>query len=250
VNESLTIPPYEPSDEQFSHYSTPKPWWAKLLRVSWWPPDGDLRGMRTSWGEFSIGSPWLLAFDLGRDMDDSHLHIALLWVSVFIHLKLPRYTPKGNDPSDHWGFTFTYDSGFHLHWGDKYKIFELPWRNWRHRWTRYLRADGTWAEVSDKAILARNEDDCWVREYDFNAVWKDGTSQKVKAKVGVEERMRSLRWFPWVQRKRRSIWVDFDEEVGAERGSWKGGTVGCGYDMKLGETARQTLRRMQHGRRF
>ncbi len=33
-------------------------------------------------------------------------------------------------------------------------------------------------------------------------------------------------------------------------GSWKGGVLGCGYEMKPGETPKQTLRRMERERVF
>lgn len=38
--------------------------------------------------------------------------------------------------------------------------------------------------------------------------------------------------------------------LGARRGSWKGGCVGCGYDMRPEEAPKETLMRMQRERRF
>jgi len=49
---------------------------------------------------------------------------------------------------------------------------------------------------------------------------------------------------------RRTIAVEFNEEVGERTGSWKGGVLGCGYDMKPGETRLECLRRMERERRF
>jgi hypothetical protein len=49
---------------------------------------------------------------------------------------------------------------------------------------------------------------------------------------------------------RTSIEVGFDDEVGERTGSWKGGTIGCGYDMLPDESAVQCLRRMERERKF
>lgn len=48
----------------------------------------------------------------------------------------------------------------------------------------------------------------------------------------------------------RTIDVEFDDEVGERSGSWKGGTMGCGYEMRASETPWETLRRMERERKF
>jgi hypothetical protein len=61
---------------------------------------------------------------------------------------------------------------------------------------------------------------------------------------------------PWPRKVCRSIDVTFtsDEKdfdgIGERAGSWKGGTIGCGYTMKPDEMPIDTLRRMQRERRF
>ena len=45
--------------------------------------------------------------------------------------------------------------------------------------------------------------------------------------------------YPW----RYSIDITFDREMGSERGSWKGGTVGCSAYVKSGETIKDALER-------
>ena len=44
--------------------------------------------------------------------------------------------------------------------------------------------------------------------------------------------------------------VNFSDEVGERSGSWKGGTLGCGYDLLKNETMEQCLRRMEKERKF
>lgn len=54
-------------------------------------------------------------------------------------------------------------------------------------------------------------------------------------------------WPSWIK---ESINVDFDGEVGERTGSWKGGTIGCGYDLLPDETMLDALRRMERNRTF
>ena len=61
---------------------------------------------------------------------------------------------------------------------------------------------------------------------------------------------RVLKRWPIYKWYRKSINVQFSDETGERTGSWKGGTIGCGYDMLPGETAEQTLRRMEKEREF
>jgi len=44
--------------------------------------------------------------------------------------------------------------------------------------------------------------------------------------------------------------VEFDNEIGDRVGTYKGGTIGCGYELKKDETPLQCLRRMESEREF
>ena len=52
------------------------------------------------------------------------------------------------------------------------------------------------------------------------------------------------------RRVSKYINIDFSDEVGERSGSWKGGRLGCSYNMQPGETPLQTLRRMEAERKF
>ena len=89
--------------------------------------------------------------------------------------------------------------------------------------------------------------------HDYTYVLKSGEVQKRKATIyadRMEWRWNALQWLPWPRLVRDSINVSFDGEVGEETGSRKGGTIGCGYTMKPGEKAIDTLRRMERERKF
>lgn len=98
-------------------------------------------------------------------------------------------------------------------------------------------------EAAEKAVST-----IWTYRY----VLKDGTLQEVQATIHLERRVWKARWYPIIPitKSRTSIDVKFSDEVGEGKGSWKGGTIGCGYDLLPGETALECLRRMERERKF
>lgn len=87
----------------------------------------------------------------------------------------------------------------------------------------------------------------------YKYILKSGTIQERIATCRVEEmewRWRKLMFLPFPRIIRRSIEVEFDNEVGERSGSWKGGTLGCGYTMLKGESIEDCLRRMEKERKF
>lgn len=59
-----------------------------------------------------------------------------------------------------------------------------------------------------------------------------------------------MKWFPFIRTVNKSIEIQFNDEVGEDTGSWKGGCIGCGYNMLPNETPEMTLRRMEKERIF
>lgn len=78
---------------------------------------------------------------------------------------------------------------------------------------------------------------------------RSGKVQRRTATFRVIEQEWRRWWLPY-KMVWRGIDVQFDEEVGERSGSWKGGTVGCGYELLPGETPVQCLRRMERERKF
>lgn len=85
--------------------------------------------------------------------------------------------------------------------------------------------------------------------HDYTYTLRSGEVQHRKATIRVEEQEWRRWWLPW-RRVWRGIWVKFDGEVGERTGSWKGGTIGCGYEMLPDETPLDCLRRMERERKF
>lgn len=132
-----------------------------------------------------------------------------------------------------YGFTF-FGDGLHLHWGkckgrrtDPMTIIDMPWA-WRHR---------------EHKVLTEPVD------HSYRYVLHDGTVQNRIATIKSETRRWTRPWIPYKQVS-RSIDVNFNEEVGERSGSWKGGVMGCSYEMLPHEQAIDTLRRMERERKF
>lgn len=133
----------------------------------------------------------------------------------------------------------------------------LPWTQWRH--VRHSYYDGTgkhfWTEwerprgfVFRDAWEARQavEKACPAAVFEFD----DYDGERIQATCRVEEREWRFGegWFKWLSlfRKpkiRRSLDLEFSAEVGPEKGSWKGGTLGHGAEMLPGETPEAAFRR-------
>lgn len=246
-----------------------------LLR--WLGCFGIERGLiRFRWAEFSARR-WSIAFNISNSGPDDfdhpwHLHIALLFGQAFIYFPGPKREIKVGEMSESWGFSWLLDSGFnhgdlHLHWGYRCRIFHMPWA-WEWVRTSYLLPDETWAhhracEDGPRDLLGGRDHAWawdrwrlilkWQRHYPYRYVLRSGEVQDRVAQVEVTEMEWRWRWFtrlPWPRKIRRSIDVHFSDEVGERTGSWKGGTLGCGYELQPGETPLYCLRKMERERKF
>lgn len=128
--------------------------------------------------------------------------------------------------------------------------FDLPWA-WSHIRHSFYWPDGKLHHHAAKGEYRHPEETQLSFPYTYTL--RSGTVQHRTATVNGEEmewRWNWLKWLPWPRKIRRSIGVSFDDEVGEETGSWKGGCMGCGYEWKRDETLEQALRRMERERKF
>lgn len=133
----------------------------------------------------------------------------------------------------------------------------LPWTQWRfvrkslydlkgeHFWTEpprshKLRPEGTWDEIQKQTEAVPKA----VFEFD------DYDGKRIRATTHIEEREWKFGegWFKWLSlfrsaKVRRDLDIAFSEEVGPEKGSWKGGTLGHGIEMLPGELHEDAFRR-------
>jgi hypothetical protein len=190
------------------------------------------------------------------------------WGSLYIHL--PIKTGIQDCESATWGINyhgnklwFYIGGGGNFEGGRKWKTITMPW-------------DMTWVRTS---ILLKNND--WFHETKNNRrSWNDDKDGKivgsygwlkinkwqeihpyidsydntvVNATISIEEREWRPLWFQWTKifaKIHKDIKVEFDKEVGKEKGSWKGGTIGCGYRLLPEETPYEGLKRMEKEEKF
>lgn len=106
----------------------------------------------------------------------------------------------------------------------------------------------------------RKKDECPASYFGF----EDFDGEMIVAICKIEEREwhKGTGWFSWLKYFsrpliRRDLDMEFTKEVGPEKGSWKGGTIGHSVDMIQGDTPESAFRRYcatehdaRHSRKF
>lgn len=206
------------------------------------------------WHRFAL-SRWQCGAALCKFDEHWALHLFGLWTTLW-----QTRTPPTDDMLDKWGFTFSpfTDRYLMLSWRDKTKFLHMPWDFTGCR-TEIMLRDGSFVpyERFRKGSLDENPEplERYRKTLPYRYCLRSGEHQEVQAVVTVERRTwhwRGLpfRWLRWPRKSRTSIDVAFSGEVGEQAGSWKGGTVGCGYGLKPGETPEECLRRMEQELKF
>lgn len=183
------------------------------------------------------------------------LKLFFVWVRIW-HASYPPADPDGM--FDAWGFSCKpFSERFvYLKWGYRSRFVYLPWSpEWVD--TACMNARGEFvvyeSTYGHKRDYTRDEiiPDQWERQsFTFGYVTKDGETQRTVATVEKVERRRwrwkLLRWLRIpVYNVAYSLDVRFSDEMGNERGSWKGGVIGCGCTYIPGEPVENALRRFE-----
>lgn len=180
------------------------------------------------------------------------LRVFFLWISLWCSKKPPH------NIMDSWGFNYSGDSStLHLMWGNKYKIIYMPWM-FDHCITQVMLKDGTFTnyekyEKTANGIQINPEPDVYRIKLPYRYELKSGKIQDRIATVTVERRQwcwKVCKALRWPSKTSTSIEVEFNDEVGEDSGSWKGGCIGCGYEMNPGELPIDCLARMERERKF
>lgn len=226
---------------------------------------------RFHWGELNIHWP---TFSIGLRLsshgdDDGRREPDMLIVHgiVFgLYLHLPTYIcarfRAGDrhrwDDGAEFGF-YTIDTSVVWKWKQGYYSWHIPFFSFNHHSTEVLSIDGkrtVFIEYSGrgkrpdryqekKAIECAN---CEVHPYTYTR--RNGEVQHRMATIFVDRMTWTRKWFPFLKHVKTCVDVTFNEEIGEEVGSWKGGTTGCSWLIKPGHTALQALREMEVERFF
>ena len=206
------------------------------------------------WGYFAPRYGFDFTLDRGGYFDQRYaVSICFIWGMLHAYLPFKTRIPESCD-TPKYGIQI-HNNTFWLHLGGKMNDWEqcdskwitwdLPFFSWVHDWHRMQAPQGKWIDGGYE-----NKDQALKESHTYHYKLNSGKIQQVIATCLIEERQWHRKWLPFWKMNRRVIDVEFSDEVGERSGSWKGGTVGCGYDLLKGETIKQCLRRMEKERKF
>lgn len=136
--------------------------------------------------------------------------------------------------------------------GNKWWTWNIPFITKEWVRTSILLKDGTW-EHETKGNRKDFYEDKWKEKQQY---WEYNYTDKydgevIPTKIYVDEREWRPKWLKFASvfaKTRRTIDVHFSKECGKRKGSWKGGTIGCGYELLKNETPLECLMRMEKER--
>lgn len=182
------------------------------------------------------------------------------WGQFYIHIPFIRSKYDECDPPQYgfyfYGEALWFPDTFVICKGKKTKHIYLPWS---YDWVRtsIMLKDGSWEHErkGERKDFYKDEwkEKKWTETHPYKYTLKSGEIQERFATITVDERewrQRWLKWTPLFKMVRTSIDIQFNDEVGERSGSWKGGTLGCGYNLLKDETPYDCLKRMEEERKF
>ena len=216
------------------------------------------------WGYFAPRAGLEFVINRGTYFDTRYaLSFAFGWGKFMIYLPLRTRLEEGCD-MPRYGFAIHNDTLW-IYKGGDYQDGQCQnqWWAWYLPFFSYTFV-GHWILGREGWALMRNRHneagiDSWdyrksgkaiVHEYPYTYTLKNGTVQHRIATCTVEKRLWHRKWFPFMTKQSQVIDIEFSDEVGERTGSWKGGTIGCSYDMVPGDTVETCLRRMERERKF
>jgi len=221
------------------------PFW-KLLGVT--------RVCKTSiefkWGYISFGHGPEFQLDHTYEYGVPRICMCLIWMAINIELPFLKQRYEDVNESPRYGFKY-HSKGLWWHWRLKNWVFHMPW-DWDHISHMVMTPTG-WSKANTDDYEPPYSDNRIVESYPYTYVLSSFEIQQRTATIYQERREWRWRWFKWLpfpRMIRTSIDVSFSDEVGEKTGSWKGGTVGCGYDILPNESMLRCLRRMERDRTF
>ncbi len=220
-----------------------------------------------NFGPFTLGR-WTTTFSAcinGGDDEDRGSYLLLVAFGWALRVKLPiQIKPFGKhrEYSRRYGVSLS-DMGngydfFQLYYGpqtfdsstSKSWSMHLPWKMWDHVRHSFYTPTGEHFYTEPRGVDFRDwlekKEECPKVYFGF----EDYDGELIVATCMIEERewhkgSGSFKWLRWFSAPKicRSLDLHFSAEVGPEKGSYKGGTIGHGIDMLPGETPKEAFQR-------
>lgn len=238
-------------------YSHEVPRWMRMLGVT----RVHKESIDFKWGYFAPRPSFQLLLHRGGYFDSRYAISIALGYGVF-HFYLPFKTKlkEGCDLPQYGihihGDTFwimiggDYDESIGQVQGKTWITWDLPFFSYEFDGHWVKDKQQRWALMKNFESYEFKKDQAYKEQHPFTYVLKNGTIQERTATCTIEKRKWHRKWFPWLTRVSEVIDVEFSDEVGERSGSWKGGTIGCSYELEPGDTIESCLRRMEKERNF
>lgn len=212
------------------------------------------------WGKLFLYLPWIHYKKIEVEKTDVEKRKDKL-----SKLENPKFKEKKKYIKDIYDQCETPSYGIYFHMnqlgisiGENVKLYDLPWY---FEWIRTsaLGNDGKWYHETRKNRnmnfydMDKWNDILYHETVPYKYTTKYGVEQNCLATIRVEEREWRWKWFTWFKyfsKVRRDIEINFNDDIGERKGSWKGGVTGCSYTMLKNETPLDCLRRMERERIF
>lgn len=247
-------------NERFSHEI---PRWMQMLGV--WRVNKD--SIDFKWGYFAPRPSFSLLLHRGGYFDQRYAITVALGYGV-LHIKLPFKTRlrEGCDMPEY-GITVHNDTLW-IYKGGFYDESIGQVQDLNSSWSWYLpffsyEFDGHWVQNKDRQWVLMGSRHCdgpeswkfretgaYTEVHPYQYTLQSGEVQERTATCSIEKRKWHRKWFPFLTRISQVIDIEFSDEVGERSGSWKGGTIGCSYEMRPDDTIESCLRRMEKERKF
>ena len=244
-------------------YGKEIPLWLRLLGA--WRINRD--SIDFKWGYFAPRAGLELVLNRGTYFDQRYaINLCLGWGKFMFYVPFKTRLEEGCD-MPRYGFAVHNDT-FWIYKGGDYRDGQCQnqWISWYLPFFSY-EFDGHWIQDTNREWVKmrdRQADGGWkydpwdfrkdglayTEEHMYQYTLKSGKVQHRIATCTIEKRKWHRKWFPFLTKESTVVDIEFNDEVGERSGSWKGGTLGCSYEMLPYDTIFTTLRRMEAEREF
>ena len=256
---------YEVSDESYKKYYSFSEWLYSLRKKRYLPENSDMivdKPLFKLWKSkiFNITYSVCGYFRPYPEINISIFGYHFCFVIPFRN----KWTDEGDPPqygiAIHNDIFWIYRGGKgNNHGGNKWWTWDLPFFTLNHvRHEVECNIDGQIKLVPAKSLETTGKDYIPLKDnklvnihkYDYTDSYDN---MVIPCVYWVEEREWRPKWLTWTskfKKVRKYIEIEFSDEVGKKKGSWKGGCIGCSYDMLENETPEQCIKRMEKERKF
>lgn len=239
------------------------PKWARLLGITRTVNNA----IEFTWGYISIGPSFEIILHRGTYFDQRFaISLGLIFGRILVYLPFKTSLEEGCDMPQYG--VCIHSNSLWVYKGGKYEngqtqngwiTWDIPFFSWDFigRWIKDK--NGEYVLIEKESMLAGSsylsihdfkEHHALKESHPYVYNLKSGEVQRRIATCTVEKLKWNRKWFPMFSKTSERIDVWFDEETGERTGSWKGGVLGCSYQMEKDETIKQCLSRMERERKF